>query len=128
MNIKSILVKLLPMLYKLSTQIWYNYLSPSQRDTATKAVRLVEYLKKQLNVYDAGYLSLKANQLFGLNLPVEKIAALQAKVKSGIGDFEYNQELKGLSEYIAQNNSPEPIDWKYYAFGIMQIAYEQFTK
>jgi len=126
-KLTSILVKLLPMLYKLATQIWYK-LSPAQRNAATQAVKAVEWFKKNLNLYDAGYLASQANKLFKVNLPIEQITAFQVKLKSKLTDLEYNQELKKFGEILTAELTPEPIDWKYYALGIVQIAYEETFK
>lgn len=127
MNIKSLLVKLLPMFYKLATQIWYS-LSSNQRNAATKAVKAVNWLKQFILTNNVSDLANQVNANFGINIDVAKVQEFQDKMKAGLTDMEYNQYLKSLGEYIAQNETPEPFDWKQFALGIIQIAYEQVFK
>jgi len=115
------------MLYKLSTQIWYS-LSSKQRDAASKAVKAVEWLKDFILSSEINSLAFQIQDNFGITIPIEKLATFQAKIKSGLSDFEYNQELKGLAEYIAENNTLEPFDWKQFALGLIQIAYDEAIK
>jgi hypothetical protein len=141
MSIKSILVKILPIFFQLATRLWYS-LSGEQRTAATRAVKFVQAIRNNsketpaqvkqslslafgipLTTVDAGLTAIGI-ALGGNMSPNDVIYYLQ-NAEQGIEDeITRSRAYKTAAEAWAQYENPDKFDWRTFALGVIQIAFE----
>lgn len=145
-DFKKLLVKLLPFLFSLATRVW-NGLSKEQQTAAERAVRFVQMIRDRK---DTQPMIVKSALADAFKVPVTTIdsgllaigIALGRTDLSGDDVIKYIQGAadniedeiirsriyKTAAEAWAQYESPEKFDWKSFALGIIQVAFEMVFK
>lgn len=142
-DLKKLLVNLLPLFFKLATQIWVN-LTSGQRAALTTAVQFAQFIKTNLTLSPSEMIDKLA---IALSLPTttirlaltavayslghpeysgeDVIKYYQDKANSGLDDLGWANLWDTFSRLLAPNVSREKIDWDALALGAVKIAFDQ---
>lgn len=145
-DFKKLLVKILPFFYSLATKVWYG-LSGEQRQFAERAVKIIQIIK-DLKDKSPAVVKIVISETF--NIPVTTVEAGLFAIGIAIGrtdlspdfviqyiqgaadnisdDITRSRVYKTAAEAWAQYESPEKWDWKSFALGVIQIAFEMVFK